>query len=219
MKLTRTPAGLAATAMLAVTLAACGGGQGNATNSDDDEIASLGTTATPDGPDGTAPEGTTVDAQEDPEAAMLAYTECMREQGIDMPDPITNGDGAGGAFVVVEDTTGGVGDMEDFMAAEEECSPLLEAAMSNIEIDPEQEAELRENMLAFTECMREQGIDMPDPVFNEDGDGMSVQVHSAEGAPMGAAEPFEPDPEMEAAMEACGQTDSEMAAAPVGGGS
>ena len=28
---------------------------------------------------------------------------------------------------------------------------------------------MQEEMLAFAECMREHGIDMPDPVFSEDG--------------------------------------------------
>ncbi len=216
MKLTKTPAGLAATVMLAVTLAACGGGKGNATDSDDDEIASLGTTATTEGRGGAGTDGPEETGPEDPEEAMLAYTKCMRDQGIDMPDPISDDDGESGAFVVEDDSRVG-GDMEDFMAAEEECAPLLEAAMSDIEVDPELQAEMREDMLEFTECMREQGIDMPDPVFNEDGGGMSVEM--SEGAPAEAGEPFEPDPGMEAAMEECGGPGSAMAATPAGGGS
>ena len=39
--------------------------------------------------------------------------------------------------------------------------------MGDFEIDPEREAEMREELLAFSECMREHGIDMPDPVFSE----------------------------------------------------
>ena len=54
---------------------------------------------------------------------------------------------------------------------------MLENARGAMEIDPEQEAEMREQMLEFTECMREQGIDMPDPVFGDDG-GFSVQRRS-----------------------------------------
>ena len=65
-------------------------------------------------------------------------------------------------------------------AAMEECQPLLENARGAIEMDPEQEAEMREQMLEFTECMREQGIDMPDPVFSDDG-GFTVQAEAGEG--------------------------------------
>lgn len=215
MRTSRRSTTLAATAILAVALAACGGTAGDAADSNDDEIASLGTTATPAGPDATASGGTSPDAPQDPEEAMLSYTECMRDQGIDMPDPIANEGRGNGAFVVVEDTAGG--DMEDFMAAEEECSPLLEGAMSEIENDPEHEAELREDMLEFAECMREQGIDMPDPVLNEDGGGMSVDVGSEDATPIEGGEPFEPDPEMQAAMQECGGADV-MTETPDGGG-
>jgi hypothetical protein len=61
------------------------------------------------------------------------------------------------------------GDPEDIRAAEEDCQPLLEAAESDEVVDPEQEAERREQMLAYAECMREHGIDMPDPVVDDDG--------------------------------------------------
>ena len=45
----------------------------------------------------------------------------------------------------------------------------MEDAVGEIEIDPEQQAEMQEEMLEFAECMREHGIDMPDPVFGDDG--------------------------------------------------
>ena len=38
---------------------------------------------------------------------------------------------------------------------------------------------MREQMLEFTECMREQGIDMPDPVFDDEG-GFSVRAEAGE---------------------------------------
>ena len=41
--------------------------------------------------------------------------------------------------------------------------------MGDIELDPEQQAEMREQLLEFAECMRDHGIDMADPVFGEDG--------------------------------------------------
>ena len=70
--------------------------------------------------------------------------------------------------------------------------------MGEIELDPEQEAEMREQLLEFAECMRDHGIDMPDPVFYEDG----RVTMSAE-----AGERFEPgdDETFEAASEECGR--------------
>ncbi len=108
----------------------------------------------------------------DPMDALLDYTACMREHGVDMPDPQI----AGGSFVMEfettangEPSTGSLGDMfgEEFMAAEEACSSLLGAMTSGR--DPQAEAEIMEAMLAHADCMREQGIDMPDPNF---GDGV-----------------------------------------------
>jgi hypothetical protein len=160
----------AATAFVA-SLAACGG--------DDDaaaDVASIDTeTSTPT--DNTTADDTTT-GEVDPEEAFLAYTECMREHGIDMPDPqVVRDDGTGGGGILVQsEDEAGEGDgprldpeSEEFQAAEGECSPILEDAIGEIEIDPEREAEMREQMLAFSECMREHGIDYPDPVFDDSG--------------------------------------------------
>jgi hypothetical protein len=70
--------------------------------------------------------------------------------------------------------------------------------MGEIELDPEQEAEMREQLLEFAECMRDHGIDMPDPVFEDNG----RVTMSAE-----AGERFEPgdDEAFEAASEECGR--------------
>ena len=45
----------------------------------------------------------------------------------------------------------------------------MQNALGDIEIDPEQKAEMKAEMLEFAECMREHGIDMADPVFSDDG--------------------------------------------------
>jgi hypothetical protein len=206
----RTTATLSCVAMLGL-LAACGSG-------DDDDgtgVASLGTVAPDDGADTNSADDNTGDdagdgddatdgtseGETDPQEAMLEYTECMRDHGIDMPDPQFSEDG--GSFAVV----GGPGsedegaddfnpDSPEYQAAEAECGPILEDAVGQIEVDPEQEAEMREQMLEFAACMREHGIDMPDPVFDSNG-RVEVQIGSEEGeAPM--------DQEaMEDAQEAC----------------
>ena len=193
----------AALLTLGLTLAACGSDQ----TTDDAAIASLGTAA-PTAGDGDATSG---DAPTDPEEAMLAYTQCMRDEGIDLPDPQTDGAGGGGMIVVDEQVDPGD---DRFQEAQATCAPIMEEAMGDFEIDPEQEAEMREQMLAFAACMRDQGIDFPDPTF---GEGGRVEVG------LGGAGPGDVESEeWQAAQQAC---DEELGGAPfavdarrVGGG-
>jgi pyruvate/2-oxoglutarate dehydrogenase complex dihydrolipoamide acyltransferase (E2) component len=174
----RMSAALGAALATLALFSACGG------DDEDDagqEVASLGTeapaaeqpvgTEATDGSaapaastpaDGSAPPAS---APTDPDEAMLAYTECMRDHGIELGDPQPLG-GEGEDQTEVQSIEG---DPEDIRAAEEDCQPLLEAAESDEVVDPEQEAERREQMLAYAECMREHGIDMPDPVVDDDG--------------------------------------------------
>ena len=185
---------LTAATLLALTaFAACGGGGGDGL-----EVASLGTAA----PDDTADDGGSGDDAPDDadfEQAMLDFTECMRDHGIDMPDPQVSGNGEGG-MVVVQEAEPGDGspeferDSEEFEDAQRECEHFMEDVVGEIEIDPQQQAEMQEEMLAFAECMREHGIDMPDPVFSEDG---RVEAQSGDISDIGSDA-------FEEASEACG---------------
>ena len=193
MKLTnrRAVANAAAVALAIALLGACGGGSG-----DDDageDVASLDddVSSTESSPDGTATDDTTAT---DPEEAMLAFTECMRDHGIDMPDPQVGEEGEFG--INLEATPENEDDLE---AAQEACQPLLEDVRGEIEIDPEREAEMRQQMLDFAECMRDHGIDMPDPVFSDDG-GFVVQQEGPGGN-------VRDDPDFEAAAEECSPED------------
>src|SRR4029079_11495076 len=63
-------------------------------------------------------------------------------------------------------------------------------------IDPEQQAEIQARALAFAQCMREHGVDMPDPRFDADG-RVSIMI--------GGPDTPRIDPDvMQAAQEACG---------------
>jgi pyruvate/2-oxoglutarate dehydrogenase complex dihydrolipoamide acyltransferase (E2) component len=192
----RLSAALVATAATVALLSACGGGD----NGDGQEVASLDTdppaAEQPPGTEATvgsaSPEASTsatgsapaASAPTDPREAELAYVECMREHGIEMNDP----EPGGGIMNQVEE-----GDQEEFEAADTECQPLLEAALSEVEMDPEQVAELREQLLEYAQCMREHGIDMEDPVVDENG-----RVEMQEGGPSPG------DDEFAAADEECG---------------
>jgi len=197
---TRSVGAAALVAALGLALAACGSPT-DAESASGDEIASLD--------DGAATDDTAADVTDadedgdddesvDPEDAFLEFAECMRDHGIDMPDPqvVTEGGERGGAMVV----EGGEGfdpNDEEFREADEACSPIMEDARGSIEVDPEQEAEMREQMLEFAQCMRDQGIDFPDPQF--DGEGrVTMQIESGPGS----GPDVDPE-EMQAASEEC----------------
>jgi len=117
-------------------------------------------------------------ADVDPMDAMLDFAACMREQGVNMPDPRS----MGGDFVVTMEVSvdGDIDDprafMDDtFMAAEEACREHL-GAMAPAG-DPGLDAEIMEGLLAHAACMRDQGIDMPDPVM----DGGLISIGPMDG--------------------------------------
>ena len=96
------------------------------------------------------------------EDAQVKFAQCMREQGIDMPDP------EGGR---IELRAGGPGgpSPQKVEAAQEKCQPILEEAGGPPELSDEDRAEFEQQALAFARCMRQQGIDMPDPEFEGGG--------------------------------------------------
>jgi hypothetical protein len=187
-------------------LTACGAGGGGdgGDGSSGDDVASLGDTPK----DSAATDDTTETTEAmDPDEAVLAFTECMREHGIDLPDPQATGGGdvvMGAAADDIDFTS------DEFKAAQAECEPLLQQARGEMTIDPEEEAEMREAMLAFTECMREHGIDLPDPEFTTDGGG-GVQIQGRVATDDGSDDgnggppPAMEDPDaFNAAAEECG---------------
>ena len=137
--------------------------------------------------DGTASETVAADDGEELDGfeEALAYSECMRDNGItDFPDPERNGENAVGLSL----PEGTDPQDEDFKAAEEACKDLTPGPAEGETIDPEIYAAL----LEYSECMRENGIDdFPDP---EPGGGIMMN------GDMG----FDPQSEeFQAADEAC----------------
>lgn len=187
----RTITRLTGAATLALVLAACGGGGG-----DDDGVASLdgGATTTTEGRGGGG--GSVDDA--DFRDALLEYAECMRDQGVDMPDPEIGEDGSVAIVGGGGDGPPSAAEQEEFEAADAECRDIMEGVEGSLpEPTPEEQAEIRDQALAFAECMREQGIDFPDPQFGEGG-----RVTMGFGADAG----IDPsDPEFQEAQEACSE--------------
>jgi hypothetical protein len=96
--------------------------------------------------------------------AALKHARCMREHGIDVPDP-KPGPGGGIQLEMRADGT----DKLKVQRAEEACRKYLEAVRPP-ELSEEQEQKFREEALKHARCMREHGIDMPDPTFGEGGE-------------------------------------------------
>jgi len=134
------------TLALAVVLAACGSGDG-------DEVSNIDTT----------PETTiTVDDTAALEAQLLDLAACMRANGLpDFPDPTVAADGTIQVFPggPPEDL-----DPDGLARAQEACADLIDDVV--IGFLPEDTTELEDRFLAFAECMRDNGVDMPDPDFS-----------------------------------------------------
>jgi hypothetical protein len=147
---------------LALALGACGGG-----SSDRGQVASLsGDNAT-----GTT-SGTAKTPSKDPQQAALDFARCMRGHGIDMPDPEVDEQGR------IKMRMGGPGggtrpDPRKLEEAQKACGDLLGGGDGDRQLDPAE----RDAMVAFAQCMREHGIDMPDPT----GDGLTVRRNGEDG--------------------------------------
>ena len=119
--------------------------------------------------------------------AMRKFAQCMRQNGVNMPDPTDDGQGH-----VQMKIDGGKGGMAKMQAAQAKCRHFQPNGGKPIKPKPEELAKMR----AMAKCMREHGVDMPDP--NPDG---SITMQNKKGAHnMG------PDsPTFKAAEKACRQ--------------
>jgi len=98
------------------------------------------------------------------EEGVLEFAQCMREEGIDFPDPSFDVDGNPNFDDVQIDNE------EEFEAAFIACEDILRNAFPDeFDVDPEVEAALIDASLEFSQCMREEGIDFPDPKPGEFG--------------------------------------------------
>ena len=105
----------------------------------------------------------------DPEDAMLKFAECMRDQGVDVPDPTPGG----GLHV------DGRGLSRDQMeAANEACQKWMDMAEPEDAGEPLTEEE-KQSFLDMAACMRERGWNYPDPTF--DGGRVTQKLEKGEG--------------------------------------
>lgn len=178
----RTVTGRRTVALLAAMLigvAACGS---STEDGEDTGVASLAHEA-PAGGAATGEEAAAgadgddaVEAPEDPELAFELYDRCLADAGFDLGATLIAGDDASGVVSIDELELGtevdpqsqslGSGDIDDFGAefqeVEEACARHLANLDLSFDLSPEEQAAMEDAQLAWAECMRENGVDVPD---------------------------------------------------------
>jgi hypothetical protein len=119
----------------------------------------------------------------DPQESGRKFAQCMRDHGVDMADPA-----ADGGRITIKIPRGA--DKAKTDKAMEACRSLGPAGEKGRTITPEEQEKAR----AFTQCMRDNGVDMPDPDFSKGG-GIMI------GGPNSKIKPD--DPTFKKADEAC----------------
>ena len=140
-------------------------------------------------------DGTAATDEPTDEEQALAFAECMRDEGVDWPDPSTNADGSvdllgGQTLAQVAGSS-----PEATQAAADVCAPLIEGASflpggGSGAFD----AETQDAFVEFAECLRDEGLEVSDPDFSAGGNPL-----------VGLFGPgFDPnDPDNAAAIDAC----------------
>jgi hypothetical protein len=95
-------------------------------------------------------------AAESDDASLLEFAQCMRDEGIDMPDP--GPQGLASLRQQVDERS------PAFLAALEVCGELLQDYYQEVHgADHDDEERREEMMMERVQCMRDQGVDVPDP--------------------------------------------------------
>lgn len=114
--------------------------------------------------------------------AAVEWAECMRDHGVEVQDP----EESGSLFFLSEEN---VGD-PDLEQAQDACRHLLPPNFGPPPMSPQERARRFDQAVRYTTCMREQGIDLPDPTPDQ---------------PIGLAPGVDPDaPDFIAAERICG---------------
>ena len=126
--------------VLAILLAACG--------SSSNDVPSLAATPIP------AVEDETLDV----EARMMDFAECLRNEGMEITDPMVDSDGN---IQKPEPVEGATASKEEWIEAYEVCGEIIEnITFEKKEIDRSEQVD---QYVEMATCMRDQGFDMEDP--------------------------------------------------------
>ena len=114
------------------------------------------------------------------------YVACLRENGANVPDATVDDKGR----VSFGAPQGGqVVDRDKLQAAQKTCGPLPEGLTSALNPN---DPKLQDVALKFAQCMRGEGVNIPDPDFSKVGQG---------GSPFGDIDTD--DPKVAAAIKVC----------------
>jgi len=128
----------------------------------------------------------------DEEQALLDFSACMRDQGLDFGDPTVDADG--NVRLNPPDRADGGFDRDAMQAAFEVCGDDLDGTTRGFR-DADL-TELEDQFLEYSVCMRDNGYDMPDPDLSNPG-----QAGGGGGGILGAID--RDDPDFLTAQEAC----------------
>lgn len=186
---------LALITVLATVAGACGGSAGGS------GVATLeDTTATTP----VASDGSTSDGSVDTETQMLAFAQCMRDEGVDMQDPTVDAEGnlGFGGFRGPAQNGETDGAPEGFREALYACRPLLDGL--ELGFGQRDQTDFQDTLLAFAQCMRDNGYAMDDPDLSAFGPGNGDEDGPGQGGgPFGNVD-FN-DPVFQDAQAACGE--------------
>ena len=165
-------------------------------------LAALGTALALGACGGSGDGGTSTTAANGQDKAFegaLKFSKCMRDHGIDMPDPQRVG--TGGIKL-----TGGRMNFNDpkMKSAQSACQKYMQIGGGQT-VDPAKRAKLQEAALKYARCMRGQGVDMPDPKLSGAG-GLTFQAGTGPKSNPGGGKGLgvDPDsPKFQAADKAC----------------
>ena len=127
-----------------------------------------------DTPAQSAPKAGTSDSDADTaeltdEEIATIFAQCMRDFGFSSSDPELNADATVNLpklrSSITEDSKFDLGSPET-RGALQTCVPLLQNATFAQQPSPEDQLELQDNILALAQCLRDAGLDIPDPDFS-----------------------------------------------------
>ena len=129
----------------------------------------------------------------------MEFAECMRDNGVDFPDPVVEADGTVAfGWRPGRGADDDIGRDPDMPAARAACSGLLEGLAFGRGSGDFDQTEIQDMLLEFAQCMRDNGVDMGDPDLRNfrprDGGGQP-------GGPFGGIDLDDPD--VSAAFEVC----------------
>ena len=104
----------------------------------------------------------------------LKFSKCMRDHGVDFPDPQRVGSGG----IKITGRNINPNDPKT-KSAQSACQKYMQIGGGET-IDPARRAKLQESALKFARCMREHGVDMPDPQLSGKG-GLTFQAGPGSG--------------------------------------